>query len=354
MDPSQKKWIAFSVVLSAIILAVMLALTINENTFEYLRQMNPIYLLLAVCLRVGSLFFWAFRLQLMSKGLGYTVKFSRAFNIVLVNLLAGAVTPGQVGGEPVRIHGLSQEGVKVGDATAVVLMERVLDGVILTLISIFAIVFLEYYWSSLAIEFLVLFILGWVMMVGLIFGLVYLVLHPDSLKRIVARIGNWWTRRSRKPEETERTKSRFAKIDKEIDNFHESIMTFMKAGRSGIYGGALMTALFWISEFMVASLLLMGLGLQPYVIQSFFFQLIIAVVNMAPLTPGSAGIAEISAASLYALIVPSSLLGIFVVLWRLLLYYFNIFIGIFAGIFIFKDSMFGEGKEKPAEEQGNR
>jgi hypothetical protein len=135
-------------------------------------------------------------------------------------------------------------------------------------------------------------------------------------------------------------------MDNEIDNFHGSIVTFVKAGKSGIYGGLVTTALFWVSEFFVASLILMGLGQPPFIIESFLFQLIIAVVSMAPLTPGSAGIAEITAASLYALIIPSSVLGIFVVLWRLLLYYFNIFIGIFAGIFIFRTNLFN-GEECP-------
>jgi uncharacterized protein (TIRG00374 family) len=278
----------------------------------------------------------------MSRGLGYRVKFTRAFNIVLVNLLAGAVTPGQVGGEPVRVHELSREGVKVGDATAVVLVERVLDGIVLTAISILAIVFLEYYWRSLALEFMILFIVAWLMMIGLTLVFVYLIRHPDHLKRAIERIGRWVERRSRKSGETGQTDSWVSRIDQEIDNFHDSIITFLRAGRTGIYGGIAATACFWVSEFFVASLLLMGLGQPPYVIQSFLFQLIIAVVSMAPLTPGSAGIAEISAASLYGLIIPSSILGIFVVLWRLLLYYFNIFIGIFAGIFIFKTRIFDD------------
>jgi uncharacterized protein (TIRG00374 family) len=346
MERRQKKWVAFSVVLSSIILAVMLALTIDQQTLTYLRRLNPLFLVLAFGLRIGSLVCWAIRLQVMSRALGYRVKFTRAFHIVLVNLLAGAVTPGQVGGEPVRVHELSREGVKVGDATAVVLTERVLDGIVLTVMSILAIIFLEYYLHSLAIEFMILFVVAWVMMIGLTFVLLYLIRHPEHLKRVVARIAGWIEQRARKVAggEKEHPSSWAKRVDHEIDNFHVSITTFAKAGRPGIYWGLVTTSLFWVSEFFVASLLLIGLGQPPFIIESFLFQLIIAVVSMAPLTPGSAGIAEISAASLYGLIIPSSILGVFVVLWRLLLYYFNIFIGIFAGIFIFRTRVFTNEK----------
>jgi hypothetical protein len=55
---------------------------------------------------------------------------------------------------------------------------------------------------------------------------------------------------------------------------------------------------------------------------------------MLPLTPGSSGIAEVGATSMYALFIPSSILGIFVVIWRLVLYYFNIALGIISSVLI--------------------
>jgi uncharacterized protein (TIRG00374 family) len=96
----------------------------------------------------------------------------------------------------------------------------------------------------------------------------------------------------------------------------------------------------------------MGLGLSPYVLESFLFQLIIAVVMMLPLTPGSSGIAEISATSLYALIVPSSLLGIFVLLWRLILYYLNIALGLWPSLNIFRRELSRKSEESGQDSKG--
>ena len=55
---------------------------------------------------------------------------------------------------------------------------------------------------------------------------------------------------------------------------------------------------------------------------------------MIPLTPGASGIAEISFSSLYGLFVNSSVLGILVVLWRSILFYFNILLGLIASLLI--------------------
>jgi len=81
-------------------------------------------------------------------------------------------------------------------------------------------------------------------------------------------------------------------IDLEVDNFHNTLVLFVGRARMGLVWGITFTALFWFSEFIIASLILMGLGEKPYFIESFIIQIIIAILMMIPLTPGSSGIAE--------------------------------------------------------------
>jgi len=57
-----------------------------------------------------------------------------------------------------------------------------------------------------------------------------------------------------------------------------------------------------------------------------------AIIMMIPTTPGSSGITELSTSSLYALIVPAGMLGIFVLLWRFVTFYLNIILGVIAVI----------------------
>ena len=125
MEKSQIKWLYISIGFSLLVLVIILILTINENTIQYLRGINPIFLLLAFIAHILSMCFWALRVQKMSGSLGYHIGFFYSLNLVFANLLLAAITPSQAGGEPVRIHELYKANVPLGDATAIVIIERV-------------------------------------------------------------------------------------------------------------------------------------------------------------------------------------------------------------------------------------
>jgi uncharacterized protein (TIRG00374 family) len=95
---------------------------------------------------------------------------------------------------------------------------------------------------------------------------------------------------------------------------------------------------------------MMGLGLGPFILESFFFQILIAIIMMIPLTPGASGVTELSTSSLYALIIPSGMIGIFVILWRFVTFYLNIILGAAAGLAIFKRELKYQTKEECEEE----
>ncbi len=335
MERSQVKWIWISIAFSLLVLVGVLITTYDKNTLDYLLHFNPYYLLLAIALRTGSLVFWALRIQKMAESLGYKIPFLYSFNLVMANLLAGAITPGQAGGEPVRVHELYRADVKVGDATAIVIMERVLDGVVLTLMGIFAMLTLGGIWQSLSIEVIVAMMVAWTFMIGLVILLIFAARKPERAKGLILRVLSWAQRKT----SVERLKRSIAFANQEIDNFFTALNYFTSRGRLGLFYGTVFTALFWASEFFVASLLLVALGQPPFIAESFLFQLIIAVVMMVPLTPGSSGIAELSATSLYVLIIPSSIVGVFVLLWRALLFYFNIVVGLGASLIIVRREM---------------
>jgi uncharacterized protein (TIRG00374 family) len=332
MERAQKRWIWISIAFSVAVILVVIVTTFDESTIEHILTLNLFFLAGAFGLRVASLLFWSERIRTMSKSLGYQVKFSHAFNLVLANLLAGAITPGQAGGEPVRIHELYRADVKVGDATAVVIMERVLDGIVLTVMGVLAMLLLGRIWQGLSVEVVIIVVIAWAFMISVIAGLFISARNPQWIKVRLIRLLAWLSLRF----PGGKFKKMADQADCEMDNFFSSMNHFTGKARKGLFYGTIFTVLFWTSEFLVASLLLMSLGQQPFVAESFLFQLVIAIIMMVPLTPGSSGIAEISASSLYILIIPASILGIFILLWRLLLYYFNIAVGLIASVYIFK------------------
>ncbi|MDD4126942.1 MAG: flippase-like domain-containing protein [Methanomicrobium sp.] len=332
MDRNQWKWLALSIAFSVIVLALVLYFTIDENTIQYLSKLQPVYLLAALVLHVFSLCAWALRIKFMSKSLGYKVPFLHCLNMVFANLLVAAITPSQVGGEPVRIHELYRADVPIGDATAIVIMERVLDGIFLGIIGGAAMFILWLGTEELGLSITIPLFLMWLMITGFVVLFAYSVKNPAFLKNFIKKLSGWFTKRWHAEKVEKLTKN----IDSEVDNFNSALKNYVSHSKIGLVWGSLFTIFYWFSEFFIASLILMGLGEGPHIIESFVAQILIAIIMMIPLTPGSSGIAELSATSLYSLFVPSAIVGIFVVLWRLILYYFNIFLGIFGTVIIVK------------------
>ncbi|MGA2105204.1 lysylphosphatidylglycerol synthase transmembrane domain-containing protein [Methanoregula sp.] len=330
MENSQKKWLYVSISFSIAVLIIILVLTINVNTIQYLKKINLWFLLLAFLTHILTMCFWAMRVKKMSGSLGYPIKFFYSLNLVFANLLAAAVTPAQAGGEPVRVHELYKANVPLGDATAIVIMERVLDGIVLACLAAVAMFALSEEWHSLGAISDIMVYVTWVFVAGCLFLFYLAIRRPDVMKRIADRVARFFTRKW-EPAKVQKTLDR---IDLEITNFHAAVLKFVRTAKSGLMWGLVFTVLYWVSEIITASLILVGLGQPPLIFESFVIQLILAILMMLPLTPGSSGIAEVGATSMYALFIPAAIVGVFVVIWRIVLYYFNIALGIISSLII--------------------
>jgi len=133
------------------------------------------------------------------------------------------------------------------------------------------------------------------------------------------------------------------RLDHEVEAFSAGFSRFVRAGRRAAAGALALTVLEWTLYYSTASALLIALGLPPSLPESFLFQGVLQMAAALPLIPGSAGIAEIGAATLYRRIVPTYLLGLFVVLWRLILYYLNIPLGLLAAALAAREKGDGDG-----------
>jgi uncharacterized protein (TIRG00374 family) len=87
---------------------------------------------------------------------------------------------------------------------------------------------------------------------------------------------------------------------------------------------------------MIPSMIFLGLGLKPFFILSYSAQILLIVVIMMPTTPGSSGVAEGLIAGLYSVLIGSSLIGIFILIFRFITYHFNLIIGAIFQYRIFK------------------
>jgi uncharacterized protein (TIRG00374 family) len=330
MDQTQRRWLFISIGFSLIVLIIVLAFTINAQTLKSLREINPLFLLAAFLFHILTMCFWALRVKLMSRSLGYRIGFFYSLNLVFANLLAASITPAQAGGEPVRIHELYRAEVPLGDATAIVIMERVLDGIVLVLLAGFSMIVLNQEWKQIGESSGLLMLVTLIFVTGSLLLFAVFATRPELTKRAMVWGARLFTRRW----DADRFSKLESRIRMEVDNFHGALRKFVQSAKSGLAFGLFFTILYWVSECVTASLILLGLGQPPLFFESFVINLVLAILMMMPLTPGSSGVAEVGAASMYSLFLPSAILGIFIVIWRVVLYYFNICLGVISSVLI--------------------
>ncbi|MCD4810481.1 MAG: flippase-like domain-containing protein [Methanosarcinales archaeon] len=327
-----KKLFIISLIISIIVLVLVTVFTIGPDTLPILQRMEPVYLLAAVALHIVSYIIWGLRMKVMTEALGYRIGVKDATEIVIANLFAASVTPSMAGGEPVRIHMLNRNAnVPVGDASAVVIGERVLDALLLLIATPFALWVLS--GSLISWEMDLAIIVAELFVLLMVFVAIGGLLNPSFIDWLSSLISRGLHRVGR----FDRTEHLIQFIDKELLNFHNSLWAFMRTGKQGLFFGCICTMIYWIVEFMVLPLILLGLNQPPSITVAMAVQVFLTFIMIVPVTPGASGVAELGGAALFGILVPVSILGIVVAAWRLITYYLNLVIGGVVSVKILKD-----------------
>lgn len=341
MDKEEKKpktmklSIILSLILSISIIVLILYFTIDAKTFEYLSTHNIKYEFFFAAMGINVIYWtlWGARLKILSNAIDKNVNISlwESTKIVIANLFLANITPSMAGGEPVRIYLLNKDGLSIGGATASVLGERLLDAIFLLLCVPFALFVFGKYIDTGPLRIgltiaIVLFILA-------VVAFVYTLKNPKKTKSFLIFLSNKLSRFSRKKDSENTIIDR---INSEVDNFHDSMVFFLSDGRKAFIKAGILTAVFWITGWMIPPLILMGLGLEPFIIESCAIQVLLIIIVMMPTTPGSAGVTEGSTAALYSVLIGSSLIGVFVLLFRFITYHMGLIAGAIFQYRIFK------------------
>ena len=330
--------IVISIIISILIIILILYFTIDENTIKQLSETKIKYefFIIAIFLNIIYWFLWGARLKVLSNSMDKNVKIGlwESTKIVIANLFLACITPSMAGGEPVRIYLLKKNGMSLGGSTAAVLGERLLDAIfILSIVPIAVFIFKDE--PNLEIINIGLWI-GVIFFILLLTIFIYSILKPDKTKSFLIYLSKKFSRFSKKKDTEMRVINR---INNEVENFHNSMIHFASGEKITIFKAGILTILFWSTGFMIPSMILLGLGLPPYFIESYAAQTLLLVIIMMPLTPGSSGIAELGIIGLYGVVIGtggSSLIGVFVILYRFVSYHMNLMAGAFFMYKIFK------------------
>jgi len=329
--------IIISLTISIAIIILILYFTIDANTLKKISE-TPIryeFFIIAILLNILYWILWAARLRVLSNAMEKNLNLSLwgSTKIVIANLFMASITPSMAGGEPVRIYLLNKEGMSFGCATGAVLGERLVDAIFILILVPIAF-FIFHGIKDLGFIGLGL-LIGVFVFIILLILFIYAILRPHRIKSFLIYLNKKFSRFSKKRESEHKIINR---INKEVDNFRSSIICF--AGeKKALLKASILTILFWSTGFMIPSMILLGLGLPPFFIESYAAQVLLLVIIMMPTTPGSAGIAEAGVFGLYGVLIGTSsesLIFVFIILFRFITYHMNLIAGAIFQYRIFK------------------
>ncbi len=290
---------------------------ITSATFVAIKTVNPLFFTAALSMHMLAWLIWSLRQKVISDFLDARddLRFSQSVKIVLASLFAACITPSQFGGEPVRIYLLKRNGLTVGDSTAVVFGERSLDFIVGMVGAAMSFILFRTVIPGHSLFFTAM---GIILLLGVIL-IAYGLAKPEKLKLLI----NWLFSKLR-VHKLERIRDW---LHQELENFHEAHKRIQREGKRILIIAFILTITFWLVEFSIPSLILIGLGADPFWIYSIAAQFIILIIAAMPLSPGSSGISEISITYLYHTLVGMHLLGVFTLLLRLSTYYASMIAG---------------------------
>jgi len=340
--------IIVSILLSVGFIVGILYFTVDPKTFDHLSTVKIRYEFFVAAMIFNILFWvtWGARLMVISKAIDKNLKIGlwESTKIVIANLFLAGITPSMAGGEPVRIHLLNKDGMNLGGATASVLGERLLDALFILVSVPFAFFIfkdkVDIRWLNIGLTIGI-----FVFIIGIII-FIWIIKNPKRIKGFLIWLDGKLRKLSKKPKKDEK-KSIVNRINVEVDNFHNSMVLFVTEGRKGLTLGIILTVVMWSMGFMIPSMILLGLGLKPFFVESFAAQLLLLLIVMMPTTPGSSGVTELGMTGLYTVLIRESLIlyghpllgyssfdqtlftlvGVFVLLFRFISYHMNLIAG---------------------------
>lgn len=323
---SIKKGLRISLGLSIASVALIFIFTNPEQTISSLKRIQPLYLLLAICVSSIDWLGGGMRIYVLTQRITKEISYLSCLRASLANTFMGAVTPSQTGGGPAQIYVLYKEGLSVVAAMSVSFM-TFLGTVIFLVITTGTITLLGLNTSIPSDTIRILFRYGVSIFLGIGVLVIVFVAKPDFLKIFLRRIFSFLSIFRRK--HFLRPGGSAHDIIEKVDRSHQILIYYLKHQWSTLLTVVLLTGVIFTAKFFIAYLIVRGLGVTAGWWEVFSIQiLVILAIYFCP-TPGASGAAELGAAVLMASILPNELLTVYVILWRIIVTYLAVLLGSF-------------------------
>lgn len=325
--------------LSLLGFATIFCFTTTGESFKALQSVKAHFLLLALLLVAVDFFLGGLRIYVFfTKEILKKISLFDCIKAGLANIFVAAVTPSNTGGGPAQLYILTRRGVPLSGAISVSLIN------FFSSMSFFFLAFLVVFFFTdggifpRGLAFLIRYsflVFSVVSLLG-----VFLMVKPESLS-FLFRIFSWITGAIWRKDQEKQTKMS-EKLKDQVVQLRFYLQHFFRKEKLILSISFLLTIAMYFNKYLMAYVILKGLGLDVSFMQVMYLQIIQFFILYFSPTPGASGIAEISSVTLMSAIVPTGYLPVFAVLWR----FFVTYVGVMCGAWITLKDLNQHFKEK--------
>lgn len=292
-----KKSIAISFIIVFGLIFAILALSGINEVIAALRRTNLYILALTFVVQTFVYIFWALRWKLILDRMDTSPSFLNVLGILMTSVFGNNVTPGSIGGEPLRAYILNKNNdtpLEVGFAST--MADRVfelLPFIIMSIVAIFALLSWDLDLGS------KLFLIILIFLTFLLFTIViYAGINKNVSKKIVFTIFDWILplieKITKNSYNLNKLKERAIYY---IDNFNLSFTMIVE--NKLFFLGAFFALLTWGLDLFNSYLSFIAIGITPPLAPFITIYTIAILLSFLPLLPGSLGITEIIMITLF-------------------------------------------------------
>ncbi|MBA7561572.1 flippase-like domain-containing protein [Candidatus Atribacteria bacterium 1244-E10-H5-B2] len=321
------KGLIISIIIGIVTTIIIIFITTNQNTWISLSYINKKYLFLAFVLMVFAAVIDALRIKMTVEAVNENITFIEALKVYYISNFAGGITPFFSGTLPTQIY-LFNKDIKnkmtLGKATMVATLMPLIKTLVFTIFT--PVIFFVFKRTITNYTILSTILINGAILISLFFLFLFFlaIKYPEKMIKIILKIQHFpYILKFSKKDAILRL---FNKIILEIKEYHKSFY-LLKENWIKLLLSTFYTIIFWSTFFLVAPMLLWGFNLNFNFSLVLVMQVIFYFILPFMPTPGGSGTAEAGFASLFSFFVPLHFLGLFVGIWRFIVFYFNLCIG---------------------------
>jgi len=327
------------VLLSLLGFATIFFFTTTGESLKALQSFKTEFLLLALLLVLVDFFLGGLRIHVFfTKEVLKKISLLDCVKANLANIFVAAVTPFNTGGGPAQLYILNRRGVPLSGAISVSVINFFCSLFFFLLTFLVVFLFTKEGMFAKGLTYLVRYSFLAFSVVSL--AAAFLLIKPESLSflfRIFSKItGMIWKKDKKKQKRVSE------KLKDQVVQFRFYLQHFFHKEKLILFVSFLLTILIYFNKYLIAYVILRGLGLDVNFMQVMYLQIIQFFILYFSPTPGASGIAEVSSVSLMSTIIPTGYLPVFAILWR----FFTTYVGVTCGGWITLKDLDQHFKEK--------